>query len=61
MNRRDFMRVSATGAVTFQARSYARILGANDRVGLGIAGLGRRGTIVGDAFLEDDRTRLAHA
>ena len=58
MNRRDFMRVSATGAVTFQARSYARILGANDRVGLGIAGLGRRGTIVGDAFLEDDRTRL---
>jgi predicted dehydrogenase len=58
MNRREFMRVSATGAVTFQARSYARILGANDRVGLGIAGLGRRGTIVGDAFLEDDRTRL---
>jgi predicted dehydrogenase len=58
MNRRDFMRASATGAVTFQARSYARILGANDRVGLGIAGLGRRGTIVGDAFLEDDRTRL---
>jgi predicted dehydrogenase len=58
MNRRDFMRVSATGAVTFQARSYARILGANDRIGLGITGLGRRGTIVGDAFLEDDRTRL---
>jgi predicted dehydrogenase len=58
MNRREFMRVSATGAVTFQARSYARILGANDRVGLGIAGLGRRGTIVGDAFFEDNRTRL---
>jgi predicted dehydrogenase len=58
MNRRDFMRVSATGAITFQARSYARILGANDRVGLGIAGLGRRGTIVGDAFVEDGRTRL---
>jgi predicted dehydrogenase len=58
MNRRDFMRVSATGAITFQARSYARILGANDRIGLGITGLGRRGTIVGDAFVEDSRTRL---
>ena len=58
MNRRDFLRVSATGAATFQARSYARILGANDRVGLAIAGLGRRGTIVGAAFLEDTRTRL---
>lgn len=58
MNRRDFMLVSATGAVSFSARSYARIVGANDRVGLGIAGLGRRGTIVGDAFFQDTRTRL---
>ena len=58
MNRRDFMITSATGAVTFSARSYARIIGANDRVGLGIAGLGRRGTIVGDAFFADNRTRL---
>jgi predicted dehydrogenase len=58
MNRRDFMLGSATGAVSFSARSYARIVGANDRVGLGIAGLGRRGTIVGNAFFQDKRTRL---
>jgi predicted dehydrogenase len=40
------------------ARPYGRILGANDRVGLGIIGLGRRGTIVGSAFLEDKRAGI---
>ena len=58
MNRRDFLFASATATVAMNARSYGRILGANDRVGLGIAGLGRRGTIVGDAFFADSRTRL---
>jgi len=41
------------------AWSYRQILGANDRVGLGIIGVGRRGRIVGAAFLSDKRTRLA--
>jgi predicted dehydrogenase len=58
MNRRDFLFASATTAVAMNARSYGRILGANERVGLGIAGLGRRGTIVGNAFFADSRTRL---
>ena len=48
MTRRDFSR--AAGAAT--AISYARILGANDRVRLGYIGLGNRGDQVQDAFLE---------
>jgi predicted dehydrogenase len=58
MNRRDFLRATATAAAGMSAASYARVLGANDRVGLGIIGVGRRGTIVGGAFLQDERTRL---
>src|SRR3954447_12947058 len=40
------------------AASYARILGANDRVGVGYIGLGNRGDQVHDAFLEhgDEQT-----
>lgn len=57
MNRRDFIRSSAAAAIS--ARSYARVLGANDRVGLGVIGLGRRGTIVSGALLADERVRLA--
>ena len=50
MNRRDFLQTGAAATVTatqaMSARSYASILGANDRVGLGVIGLGRRATIV---------------
>jgi hypothetical protein len=35
------------------------VLSANDRVGLGVIGLGRRGTIVCDTLLGDGRMRLA--
>ncbi|MDE0558980.1 Gfo/Idh/MocA family oxidoreductase [Algoriphagus sp. NF] len=34
--------ISALGAVGFSAKSYGRILGANDRLNVAIAGLGRR-------------------
>jgi len=40
------------------ARAYASILGANDRVGLAVIGLGRRGTIVTDAFVQDPRVQV---
>jgi predicted dehydrogenase len=60
MNRREFLTAGgATTAMTITARSYGQILGANDRVGLGVIGVGRRGRIVGAAFLADKRTRLA--
>jgi predicted dehydrogenase len=58
MNRRGFLYAGAATAAAMSARSYGRILGANDRVGIGVIGLGRRGTIVGGAFLEDNRARI---
>ena len=61
MNRRDFVLTGAAAAVAtrgMDARSYAAVLGANERVGLGIIGLGRRGTIVTDAFLQDARVQV---
>ena len=58
MNRRDFLLTSATAAASMSARSYARVLGANDRVGLGVIGLGRRGTIVSAGFLQDNRVDI---
>jgi hypothetical protein len=50
-NRRDFIRKVAAGsaglaiggsAMGMSARSYSRIIGANDRLNVAIAGLGRR-------------------
>jgi predicted dehydrogenase len=49
-NRREFIKkstaatlgLSALGAVGFSAKSYGRILGANERLNVAIAGLGRR-------------------
>ncbi|MGO9638171.1 MAG: Gfo/Idh/MocA family protein [Terracidiphilus sp.] len=45
-NRRDFLKASgaalAATAVTWNARSYAAILGANDRVNVGVVGCGDR-------------------
>ena len=42
--RREFVKKTALGAagVTFGAKSYARILGANDRVRVGIVGYSDR-------------------
>jgi predicted dehydrogenase len=47
-SRRQFARTAAAAT----AASYSRILGANDRVGIGYIGLGNRGDQVHDAFLE---------
>lgn len=43
-NRREFIRKSAlaAGAIAFSAQSYARILGANDRVRVGVVGFSDR-------------------
>jgi len=49
-SRRDFIKksalatmgISSLGAVGFSAKSYGNIIGANDRINLAIAGLGRR-------------------
>src|SRR5215470_13690174 len=48
MQRRDFLRTSVVGAA-----SYSRILGANDRVTVGLIGSGRRGMINWGRFLQE--------
>ncbi|MHB1701958.1 MAG: Gfo/Idh/MocA family protein [Acidobacteriaceae bacterium] len=62
MNRRELLysgtALTAMAAGSMTARSYASILGANDRVGLGVIGLGRRGTIVANAFAKDPRVQI---
>jgi predicted dehydrogenase len=58
MNRRGFLYAGAATAAAMSARSYARIAGASERVRLGVIGLGRRGTIVSSAFLEDNRADI---
>lgn len=58
MNRRDFIYTGTATAAALSARSYARVLGANDRVGLGVIGLGRRGMIVSAGFLADSRVQI---
>ena len=63
MNRRDFVITgSAAAAMATQgmtARSYAGITGANDRMNLGIIGLGRRASVVtGGGFVKDPRVNF---
>lgn len=45
-NRRDFLKIGgaalAATAVSWSAKSYARVIGANDRVGVGVIGCGDR-------------------
>ena len=48
LNRRDFARASAVTAL-----SYSRVLGSNDRVGLGVVGTGERGSYVMSLFQKE--------
>lgn len=68
MNRRDFVITGAAAAVasrpavvasrSLDARAYAAVPGANDRVGLGVIGCGRRATDVTRGFLADPRVQV---
>jgi predicted dehydrogenase len=42
-NRRDLLKAAAGSALFAPAASYGRILGANDRINLGVVGCGNRG------------------
>jgi predicted dehydrogenase len=50
LHRRDLFRSAAAGAAAMTASSYSRVLGANDRIGLGVVGCGGRGLSVMGAF-----------
>ena len=47
-------RREAAGAAAMTALSYSRVLGANDRIGLGVIGTGSRGTYVMTLFQKND-------
>jgi len=49
-SRRDFLRKAGTGALAVSAASYSRVLGANDRLHLGLIGCGDRGQHVMGEF-----------
>ncbi|HEV8146742.1 MAG TPA: Gfo/Idh/MocA family oxidoreductase [Bryobacteraceae bacterium] len=55
LNRRDLFRTAAA----FTAASYSRILGANDRVRLGLIGAGERGQFVTSVFQKNVTIELA--
>ena len=61
--RRDFLATSARGAVgaALTAASYNKVLGANDRVRLGIIGPGARGQETMKYFLEAPNTEFVAA
>lgn len=62
MNRREFLLTGAAAAAAasqpLDARAYAAIAGANDRVGLGVIGTGRRATDVCRGFAQDPRVQI---
>src|ERR1019366_8210535 len=49
VNRRDVLR-AASGAAALTAAQYSRVMGANERVKLGVIGCGGRGTFVMNVF-----------
>jgi predicted dehydrogenase len=62
VNRRDFIcsgtAAAAIAARSLDARAYDSIAGANDRVGLGVIGCGRRATDVCGGFVQDPRVQI---
>jgi predicted dehydrogenase len=62
VNRREFLYTGAAAAAvasrSMDARAYSAIDGANDRVGLGVIGTGRRATDVCGGFVQDPRVQI---
>ncbi len=50
LDRRSFLRSTGTGTIAMTAASYSRVLGANDKVQLGVIGVGDRGRHVMSLF-----------
>ena len=50
MNRREMIRLGASSAMAMSAASYSRVLGANDKINLGLIGAGGRGIGVMGTF-----------
>ncbi len=60
-DRRTMMKgAGAIGAMAISARSYARILGANDRIRVGIVGVNGRGQAHMSAFTKQPNVQVTH-
>jgi predicted dehydrogenase len=58
MNRRDLLRRSSQAALAWTASSYAKILGANDKISLGLIGAGGRGQSVMGTFIKTNQVNV---
>ena len=56
--RRDLLRSAGTAALAWTASSYSRILGANDKVNLGLIGAGGRGAHVTGIFMNTNQVNV---
>ncbi len=56
--RREFLRGAGTGAAVLSAASYSRVLGANDRLNLGVIGCGDRGTYDMQSFIKTGQAQV---
>ncbi|WP_321473972.1 Gfo/Idh/MocA family oxidoreductase [uncultured Paludibaculum sp.] len=59
--RRTFLRSAGQAAIAWSALSYSRILGANDKINMGLIGAGERGRGVMSNFLKTGETNLVAA
>ena len=59
MSRRHLLKTVGTGVVSFSAASYSHILGANDRVNLGVIGCGNRGSYLMQVFQQSPAVKVA--
>jgi predicted dehydrogenase len=59
IHRRDLFRATAGGALAMTAGSYSQVLGANDKINLGVIGCGGRGLSVMGAFQKTDAVHVS--
>lgn len=60
LNRRDFMKTSMGAAAAFAAFPQGKIRGANDKIVIGVMGLGGRGTYLAEKFAERADAEVAY-
>ncbi|MGH9629722.1 MAG: Gfo/Idh/MocA family protein [Bryobacteraceae bacterium] len=58
ISRRGVLRGAAGTAAAMSASSYSKVLGANDRVRLGLIGCGGRGVYVMETFIKTDQVEV---
>ncbi len=60
LNRREFMKGSIASAATFTVFSQGKAYGANERVIMGVMGLGGRGTYLAEKFAQRPDVEIAY-